>query len=110
MERRWKKQITVSGVLMLVAGSALVMWLLRPPTTPDEGQAILLAKAYLVTHNEFDYPMGYWARAVWDQTRATWRVGFVPARKDGGCTQMVDVSPDRSCRGASMDFAFFDLW
>jgi hypothetical protein len=112
MERRWGKQVTVSGLLVLIAASALMMSVLRPPTPPDEGQAIVLAKAYLVARDEFDYPRGYWARAVWDQKRGAWRVGFVPARarKDGGASLMVEVSPDRSCRWGSADISFFDLW
>ena len=94
---------------MLVAVCALLLGLLRPPAPPDEGQAILLAKAYLQARDEFDYPRGYWARASWDSKRGTWRVGFVPARKDGGGTNLVEVSPDRSCQTPPMDFSFVDL-
>jgi hypothetical protein len=111
MERRWRKQVTVNGLLVLVAASALVMSVLRPPAAPDEGQAIVLAKAFLVAHNEFDYPTGYWVRAVWDQKRGTWCVGFMPAtaRQDGGAALMVEVSSDRSCRAASTDISFFKI-
>jgi hypothetical protein len=110
MRWRRKKQITIGGLLVLVAASALLLSLLRPPAPPDEGQAILLAKAYLQARAEFDYPLGYWARAVWNSKQGTWRVGFVPARKDGGGTILVEVSRDRSCRTAPMDFSFVDLW
>ena len=77
------------------AVSTLLLSLLRPPPPPDEGQAILLAKAYLQASDEFDYPRGYWARAVWNSKQGTWRVAFVPPRKDGGGTILVDVSWDR---------------
>ena len=107
---RWKRRITLGGLLVLVAACAVVFSLLRPAAPPDEGQAILLAKAYLQAHDEFDYPLGYWARADWNPKRRTWRVGFVPARKDGGATLMVEVSPDRSCRTPSFDYSFFELW
>jgi hypothetical protein len=85
---------------------------MRSPRPPDEGEAILLAKAHLQARNEFDYPRGYWARAVWDPHRGAWSVGFVPARKDGGGNLMVDVYPDRTCReGAIFDHSFFqDLY
>ena len=111
MRWRQKKQITIGGLLVLVAVSALLLTLLRPPAPPDEGQAILLAKAYLQDRNEFDYPLGYWARAVWNSKQGAWRVGFVPAsRKAEGGTILVEVSRDRSCRTAPMDFSFVDLW
>ena len=110
MRRRRQKRITIGGLLVLVAVSAVLLSLLRPPAPPDEGQAILLAKAYLQANDEFDYPLGYWARAVWNSKQGTWRVGFVPARKDGGGTILVEVSRDRSCRAAPMDFSFVDLW
>ena len=110
MRWRWKKRITIGGLLVLVALCAVLLSLLRPAAPPDEGQAILLAKAYLQTRNEFDYPLGYWARTVWDSEQGTWRVGFVPARKDGGGTMLVEVSRDRSCRTAPIDFSFVDLW
>jgi hypothetical protein len=101
--------MTIGGLLVLVAVCALLLSLLRPPAPPDEGQPILLAKAYLQARDEFDYPRGYWARAIWDSKQGTWRVGFVPARKDGGGAYMVEVSPDRSCRTAPIDFSFVDL-
>ncbi len=109
---RWlgKKRITIGGLLVVVAICAVLLSLLRPPMPPDEGQAILLAKAYLQTRNEFDYPLGYWARATWNSERGTWRVGFVPARKTEGGTILVEVSRDRSCRTSPNDFSFFDLW
>jgi hypothetical protein len=110
MRWRRKKQITIGGLLVVVAVSALLLSLLRPPAPPDEGQAILLAKAYLQAHEEFDYPLGYWARAIWNSKQGIWRVGFVPARKDGGGTILVEVARDWSCRTAPMDFSFFDLW
>jgi hypothetical protein len=111
MGRPSSKQMSVGGLLVLVAGFALVMSLFRPPAPPDEGEALVLAKAYLTTNNEFDYPRGYWSRAVWSQERGTWIVGFVPhSPKQGGATQAVEVSPDRSCRTASPGLAFFDLW
>jgi hypothetical protein len=111
MGRRWKMQVTVGGLLVLVAGSALVMSLLRPATPPDEGQAIVLAKAHLLKHNEFDYPRGYWARAEWNVTRGTWIVGFLPhSPKHGGYSLAVEVLPDRSCRSVSPGLSFFDVW
>jgi hypothetical protein len=110
MSWRSKNRTTVGGLLVLVAACALALSLLRPPAPPDEGQAIFLAKAYLQAHNEFDYPSGYWARAVWNAKQGTWRVGFVPARKDGGGSSLVEVSPDRSCRTPLFDHSFFDLW
>jgi hypothetical protein len=110
MRWRWKRRITVGGLLVLVAGCAVAFSLLRPEAPPDEGQAILLAKAYLQAQKLFDYPSGYWARADWNPRQRTWRVGFVPARKDGGGTMLVEVAPDRSCRTPSFDFSFFQLW
>jgi hypothetical protein len=110
MRWRWKKRTTVGGLLGLVAVCALSFSLARPPAPPDEGQAIFLAKAYLQAQKEFDYPSGYWARAVWNAKQGTWRVGFVPARKDGGYTSLVEVSKDRSCRTPLFDHSFFDLW
>ena len=111
MVRLWKKQVTVGGLLMVVAGSALVMSVLRPPTPPDEGEAIVLAKAYLLTHDDFDYPRGYWARAVREETRGSWIVGFVPqSPKQGGYSQAVEVLPNRSCRSSYQGLSFYDLW
>jgi hypothetical protein len=110
MRGRWNKRITISGLLVLVAVCAVLLSLLRPPAPPDEGQAIVLARAYLQSRDEFEYPLGYWARAVWDSKQGTWRVGFVPARKDGGGTILVEVLRDRTCRTPSMDFSFFSLW
>lgn len=110
MGPRKRVRLTIGGLLLLVAACGLLFHLVRPPTPPDEGEAILLAKAYLAAHREFDYPLGYWARAVWDESRGAWRVGFVPARKDGGGSMLVEVSADRSCRTAAFDFGFFDLW
>jgi hypothetical protein len=110
---RWRrnKRITIGGLLVLVAVCAVLLSLLRPPAPPDEGQAILLAKAYLQARDEFDYPRGYWARAIWNSKQGTWRVGFVPASRNyEGGSYLVEVSPDRSCRTAPMDFSFFDLW
>lgn len=109
MEWRPKKRVTVGGLLILVAASAFAVNWLRPPTPPDEGQAVVIAKAHLVAHNEFNYPRGYWARVVWNPKQGSWYVGFIPARKGGGDTQMIEVLPNRSCRTAPMDFAFFDL-
>ena len=103
-----KDEIPVGGLLVLIAATALVMNLLRPPDPPDEGEAILLAKAHLAVHNEFDYPNGYWTRTEWNQRRGSWRVGFLSAGKSG-YVMLVEVSRDRSCRTASMDFSFFDL-
>jgi hypothetical protein len=110
MRWRSKRRITVGGLLVLVAACAVAFSMLRPEAPPDEGQAILLAKAFLQAHNEFDYPSGYWARADWNPKQQSWRVGFVPARKDGGGTMLVEVAPDRSCRATSFDFSFFQLW
>jgi hypothetical protein len=103
-------RVTIGGLLALVAACALAINWLRPPPPPDEGQAILLAKAHLATCNVFDYPLGYWARATWNPKRGVWRVGFVPARKDGGPTQLVEVARDRTCKTPMMDISFFDLW
>jgi hypothetical protein len=108
MHGRLSKQITVAGLLGLVAVSAVVMSLLRPPGPPDEVEAIMLAKTYLQTNREFDYPTGYWVRAAWDQKLGYWRVGFLGAGGRGS-TLLLRVSPDRSCRAEPMDISFFDL-
>ena len=111
MRWRRKKQIMIGAFLVLVAADALLLSLLRPPAPPDDGQAILLAEAYLQARDEFDYPLGYRARAVWNSKQGTWRVGFVPSRKDGGGTILVEVSRDRYCRTAPIDFSFVSyLW
>jgi hypothetical protein len=47
MQWRRKKSITIGGLLVLVAVCAILLTPLRPPAPPDEGEAILLAKAYL---------------------------------------------------------------
>src|SRR4051812_44165670 len=95
MRRASWKRLTVSGLLVLVAASALVMALLRPPAPPNEVEAIALAKAWFSAHNEFDHPKGYWVRTAWDDKLGAWRVGFTGA---GGSSLLARVSPDRSCR------------
>ena len=55
-------------------------------------------------------PGGTGLRTDWNPKQRTWRVGFVPARKDGGGTMLVEVALDRSCRNTSCDFSFFQLW
>jgi hypothetical protein len=91
--------------LVVIAASAVCFALLRPAGPPTESEAMQLAKAFLVEHNEFDYPRGYWVRAEWSESRATWRVGFMGS---GGYSMLIDVDRDRRCRLSPMDVSFFD--
>jgi hypothetical protein len=101
-----EKGMTIGGLLVLVAVSALVIDLFRPAGPPDEFEAIRLAKAHLAAHNEFDYPNGYWVRTQWDKKRLCWRVGFEPVRHGGGHSFLIAVFRDRSCWTEPIDFYF----
>lgn len=103
-----KRRITLRALLAVVAISAVASSWLRSPAPPGEGQAIELARGFLVKHNEFDYPNGCWTRAEWDPAMARWRVGFLGVGGQGA-SMMVEVAHDHSCRSAPMDFTFFNV-
>jgi hypothetical protein len=107
MKRHSSRRITLGRLLILVAAIAVVLSLLRSPEPPNEGEAIVLAKEYLVAHGDYDYPHGYWVRTQWNQGRESWRVGFKAPGKKEGPSLMVEVDRDRSCRSAQHDYAFF---
>lgn len=102
------RRLSVGGLLLLIALIALLLAYLRS-TPPNEGQAIMLAKAHFQASNEFSYPKGYWSRADWNPKTQTWRVAFMPATRDGGYSLMTEVFPDKTCKSATFDFSVFDI-
>lgn len=108
MNWRVKKRVTIGGLLVLVAVTGVLLALLRPRGSPDEAEAIQLAKSYLAHQNEFHYPSGYWVRAQWIEG-GSWLVGFMPPAGAGGYSQLVLVFPDRTSLPHPHDPQFFGV-